>query len=120
VNELPTLPNRIRLSKAASDQLRLLKGRTGLTPNVLSRIAIIISIRAKHDPWQREVDTNGLEINLSTLLGEYAQLYELLLVSKSMAQTPQELTRALVSYVEGGLHSLRGVKNLHGLVAQIT
>jgi len=120
VNELPTLPNRIRLSKTASDQLRLLKSRTGLTPNILARIALILSVRAEHDPWQREVDMEGLEINLPTLLGEYAQLYELLLAKTSRAQTSQELTRALVSHVDGGLHSLRGVKNLHGFVEQIT
>ena len=39
------LPNRIKLSKKATDKLRYLKSKTGLTPNILSRIAIMLAIK---------------------------------------------------------------------------
>ena len=43
------LPNRIKLSKNATDKLRYLKSKTGLTPNILSRIAIMLTIREGSD-----------------------------------------------------------------------
>ena len=35
------LPNRMNLSKTTEDQLKLLKQRTGISPNVSSRIAFL-------------------------------------------------------------------------------
>ena len=38
------LPNRIRISKKATDLLARMKGNTGLTPNILARLAIAHSL----------------------------------------------------------------------------
>lgn len=63
---------RIRFSKQADTWLRVLKSRTGITPNILCRIALCVSLdeagTPKHDTYP---DDSTREISRSTLLGEY-------------------------------------------------
>lgn len=62
--------NRIKVSAAATDRLKHLKGRTGLTPNILCRFGLCLSLgeEAAFEPQHFEED--GLEFNRYTLLGE--------------------------------------------------
>ena len=115
MNGQPNLPNRIRLSQSASDQLGLLKTRTGLTPNILARIAFSYSLRADFDYQQLTPAADGLEFNLVTLLGDYSSLYELLLFQDSQASTSEELSNALISHIENGLTYMMGTKRLTDL-----
>jgi len=116
MNTPPSLPNRIRLSQTSSEQLTWLKAKSGITPNILARIAFSLSLKSEFDFRQLTPQSDGLEFNLGTLLGEHAQLYELLLLDDSNATTSEELNRAMVSHIENGLSYLRGSKSLHGLV----
>ena len=39
------LPNRIKLSTKSTDKFRYLKSKTGLTPNILARIAMMLALK---------------------------------------------------------------------------
>jgi len=63
--------NRIRISEKATFRLNQMKGRTQLTPNILSRIAICYSLNDPTIPNPAEYDEKGQEINRFTLTGEW-------------------------------------------------
>lgn len=63
--------NRIRISEKATHRLSQLKGRTGLTPNILSRIAICYSLNDPTVPNPNDYDERGQELNRYTLTGEW-------------------------------------------------
>jgi len=71
--------NRIRISKSASARLSILKGRTGLTPNILCRLGFCLSLGEPSVPNPEKFDENGQEFNRYTLTGEYDKLYIALL-----------------------------------------
>jgi DNA sulfur modification protein DndE len=71
--------NRIRLSKSASNRLAILKGRTGITPNILCRIGFCVSLSDPTIPNPQNYDENGLELNRFTLTGEYDKFFIALL-----------------------------------------
>lgn len=63
--------NRIRISEKATFRLSQLKGKTGLTPNILSRIAICYSLNDPTVPNPNDYDERGQELNRYTLTGEW-------------------------------------------------
>ena len=63
--------NRIKISKDATIRLRTLKGRTGLTPNILARIALCYSLNYQKISNFIKIDEDGQEFNRYTLTGEY-------------------------------------------------
>lgn len=63
--------NRIRISKGATVRLQQLKGKTGLTPNILSRLAVCYSLNEPRTPIPSEYDEDGQEFNRYTLTGEW-------------------------------------------------
>ena len=71
--------NRIRISEKATFRLNQLKGRTGLTPNILSRIAICYSLNDPTIPNPDEYDETGQEINRYTLTGEWDTFFTALI-----------------------------------------
>ena len=71
--------NRLRLSDEFTYRLRNLKGRTGLTPNLICRIGFCLSLAEPRIPDPARYDENGQEFNRSTLLGDWDDLYEALL-----------------------------------------
>jgi len=52
-----------------------LKARTDLTPNLLARFAICISIKENSIPNPSEYDKDGSILEPSVLFGEYEQIY---------------------------------------------
>ncbi|NIO36322.1 DNA sulfur modification protein DndE [Candidatus Bathyarchaeota archaeon] len=62
--------NRIRISRPATVRLSILKGRTGLTPNILCRIGLCLSLSDPSIPDPQRYDENGQEFNRYTLTGE--------------------------------------------------
>lgn len=63
--------NRIRISKSATVRLSMLKGRIGLTPNILCRIGLCLSLSDPSIPDPQRFDENGQEFNRYTLTGEW-------------------------------------------------
>ena len=50
--------NKVRISKIASVRLSILKGRTGLTPNILCRIGFCLSLSEPSIPNPDDYDEN--------------------------------------------------------------
>lgn len=77
--------NRLRLSSDLTYRLRNLKGRTGLTPNLLCRVGFCLSLREPRIPDPDRYDEDGQELNRTTLVGEWDGLVESLLRSRLVA-----------------------------------
>lgn len=71
--------NRLRLSDDLRFRLRNLKGRTGLTPNLVCRLGFCLSLGEPRVPDPEDYNEDGLELNRSTLLGDWEDFYEALL-----------------------------------------
>ena len=69
---------RIRFSVEADNRLRMLKARTGLTPNILCRLGVCLSMAEPGDPVSDSSEMSQREINRYTLLGEHDKLFVLL------------------------------------------
>ena len=66
---------KLRLTKDASNRLRFLAGKTGLTPNLLCRIGFCLSLGEPAVPNPDEFTDEDREFNRYTLLGEYDPLF---------------------------------------------
>lgn len=76
---------RIPFSEDADKRLRMLKARTGITPNILCRIGFCLSLEEPGKPAISRSDINqGREINRYTLLGKYDSLFIGLLATRMM------------------------------------
>ncbi|MBV5341493.1 MAG: DNA sulfur modification protein DndE [Deltaproteobacteria bacterium] len=72
---------RIPFTVEADNRLRLLKSRTGITPNILCRIGFCMSLEEPGVPFLLPVDSKpGREINRYTLLGKDDLIYVSLLM----------------------------------------
>ena len=67
------------MSKDGTTRLAILKGRTGLTPNILCRIGFCLSISEPGIPNPDVYDEDGQEYNRYTLTGEWDVLFMALL-----------------------------------------
>ena len=70
---------KLRLTKEASNRLRFVAGRTGLTPNLLCRIGFCLSLAEPSLPNPDDYPEEEREFNRYTLLGEYDPLFVALL-----------------------------------------
>ena len=83
--------NKIVLSSEASERLKQLKAKTGLTPNILSRIGFCMSLSEPAVPNPDLYPEEDREFNRYTLLGEWDDLYVALLRQRLLADgLPQE------------------------------
>lgn len=63
--------NKLRISADASSRLRAIRQRTGLTPNLLCRVAIMLSLEEGPIGIPQTLDEDGQEFNAYTLTGDY-------------------------------------------------
>ena len=113
------LPNRVPTSKFAQDQMSLIKQRTGITPNLIARLAIAKSIESKFDYKSINPDKDGKPLTMSTLLGDLSLYYEHLLLDLHGISDPNDVTDALVAHIDNGLGSFRNVKNIRDLLDRL-
>ena len=112
------IPHRLRLSERATGRLRYLKSRTGLTPNILSRFAFLLSARDMRRIAHGPADLSGQEFNAPTLFGEHQELYEVLLVRYlETAADDRDPALVIASHIENGLHKMGHVRSLEDLAA---
>jgi DNA sulfur modification protein DndE len=69
----------VRISKRATVRLSILKGRTGLTPNILCRIGFCLSLSDPSIPNPEDYDEEGQEFNRYTLTGKWDKFFIALL-----------------------------------------
>jgi DNA sulfur modification protein DndE len=62
---------RLKTSKRSAEQLKRLQTSTNLTPNVLARLAVGLSLKSAPLNIEELPDTNGIEFNRHTLTGDY-------------------------------------------------
>lgn len=70
---------KLRLTKEASNRLRFVAGKTGVTPNLLCRIGFCLSLAEPSVPNPNDYPEEDREFNRYTLLGEYDPLFVALL-----------------------------------------
>jgi DNA sulfur modification protein DndE len=71
--------------------MRILKGKTGITPNILARLGFCLSLEEPGVPGNPfEDESAGREIKRVTLLGEHDLVYVCLLRSWIAARGPEK------------------------------
>lgn len=76
---------RIPFTEDTDNRLRMLKGRTGITPNILCRIGFCLSLEEPGIPLDLPDNfKTGREINRYTLLGKYDIIFIALLKTRIM------------------------------------
>lgn len=73
---------RLKTSRKTHDILKELQSSTNLTPNILGRLAISLSLLLNDSIEDFETDTNGLEFNRHTLTGHYDFIYKALIAQQ--------------------------------------
>jgi DNA sulfur modification protein DndE len=108
------LPNRMQLNKTVEEQLKKLKGSTGITPNVSARIAFFRSIESNYtyQPGAPYKLDGSLTLDKFTWLGKTQLVTELLLKQKYPELDGKELQIAWASHIENGVGALRNHKSI--------
>ncbi len=114
------LPNRMNLSRVTEDQLKKLKGYTGITPNVSARIAFFRSIESEFRYSGQELKLDGsLVLDKITWLGETGEVTELMLRMYYPDLSSKEYQQAWAAHVEDGIAAIRNHKGLIDLSISI-
>ena len=110
--------NRIHVSADSRNKLRILKGRTGLLPNVLCRLGLSLSLMEPSIPKPENYDTDGSEFNRYTLMGEWDPLIVALLKERCAADGLPLDNDSLVKQFRAHLN--RGVELLYARVRGVS
>ena len=110
--------NRIHVSADSRNKLRILKGRTGLLPNVLCRLGLSLSLMEPSIPKPEDYDTDGSEFNRYTLMGEWDPLIVALLKERCAADGLPVDNDSLVKQFRAHLN--RGVELLYARVRGVS
>lgn len=99
---------RLRTTTQTATILKSLHSSTGLTPNILSRISISLSLLDPTQPEPVTPESSGIEFNRNTLTGEFDYVYKALIKQHAGKDVPEE------EYFPGlfNAHLERGVKLL--------
>jgi DNA sulfur modification protein DndE len=113
------IATRIRLAPALMQKLSRLKGRTGLTPNILCRIALLYSLRDNlplpNMAPETDETASGVEMNRVTLFGEWEDVYEALVKQWCFERgVTEQHDRTWLDWAL--IHIERGTDYLHGRV----
>jgi DNA sulfur modification protein DndE len=109
--------SKLTVSEQTTHKLKVLKARTGLTPNISSRLALSLSLVEKSMVNPDEYPSDGMEFNRYTLLGEYDSLV-LALLRERCAVDGLDIDSDLTPQLRG--HINRGTEILYAKVRSIT
>ena len=70
------------MSYRSQNNLGMIKRKTGLTPNIMGRFAICLSLHDPSPPNPEEFDEKGSEIHPSVLFGEYEDMFMTLMIQR--------------------------------------
>ncbi|GGD08317.1 DNA sulfur modification protein DndE [Pontibacillus salipaludis] len=100
---------RLKTTAETAEILKNLHNSTGLTPNLLSRIAISLSVLNNDNPGEVVSDRNGLEFNRNTLTGDNDYFYKAIIRQHANREVTEE------EYFPNlfNAHLTRGVKLLN-------
>ncbi len=106
---------RLKTSKETGEILKSLQNSTGLTWNILSRIAVSLSLKNPDAP-PAVPDTAGVEIHRNTMTGEYDYVYKALIRQHAGYHVPEEeyFPDLFNRHIERGIQMLEGEYKLAG------
>lgn len=81
---------RLKTTEKTAISLKYLQGTTGLTPNILARISISLSLLDPELPEDVQPDSKGLEFNRNTLTGEHDYFYKSLIRQHAGRDIPED------------------------------
>lgn len=104
--------SKLKISADATSRLRSLRQRTGITPNLLCRMALMISLEEGSLKGVPVPDEEGSEFNAYTLTGEYGALFSALTrwVEEGASPKTPLSNEQLLALLRGHIH--RGVRTL--------
>ena len=109
--------NKVKISEESTKKLSRLKGFTGLTPNILCRLGICLSLNDPTLPTFEIPDEDGMEFNRYTLTGEY-DAYYIALLKERYNLDDIEISIDITKYFKAHLN--RGVNLLYNRVKSIS
>ncbi|RAT70684.1 DNA sulfur modification protein DndE [Lonsdalea populi] len=116
------LPNRMMLNRQTEDQLKKLKGYTGITPNVAARLAFFRSVESEFR-YSPESDNRKLDgammLDKITWLGETLQATELVLKMLYPQLEQKAMIKAWAAHVEDGIAALRNHRSLRDFLISL-
>lgn len=110
------LPNRVHISKRATELLKQIKAKTGVTPNILCRMALTLSLEENHKANPKITDLNGSEFNLPTLFGDASALYEALILQSHGSLSQKDAQLVLAAHIDNGVDKLKRAKSTSDLL----
>ncbi|EMW1015354.1 DNA sulfur modification protein DndE [Serratia marcescens] len=116
------LPNRMVLSRQTEDQLKKLKGYTGITPNVTARLAFFRSVESefRYSPERDSKKLDGsLVLDKITWLGDTLQTTELVLKMLYPQLDQRAMIKAWAAHVEDGIAALRNHRSLRDFLISL-
>jgi DNA sulfur modification protein DndE len=109
--------NKIRISEKATNYLSYLRAKIKLTPNIVCRFALCLSISDPTPPDTRLDDEKGQEFSRYTLLGEYDEFY-IGILKERMIEDGLDLEKDLSSQLKA--HINRGVMMFHTRIKDLS
>ena len=107
---------RIHTSQRTRGILSSLKSKTGITPNILSRFGICLSLKDPSMPNPDEFDELGTEFLPSVLFGDYEKLSYALMINrlhKDKLDPERDLNKMMRAHLNRGVYSL--ISRVHHL-----
>lgn len=109
--------NRIKISYDATIRLRNLKGKTGVTPNLLCRMALCYSLESQKITNLVEVSEDGQEFNRYTLTGEF-DAYFIALIKERCLQDGIDPEKNFMQYFK--LHLNNGIMAIYSRINNLS
>ena len=106
---------KMNLSKEAEELLRGINTNFGITPNILCRYAVILSLKDSSD-LKLDYDSKGIEFQRYTLTGDYDVLFRELIKNKENKYISDDdyFGVYLKAHIERGIRKLASEINLTG------
>lgn len=108
--------NKIKIDNDITNKLRLLKSRTGLSPNILCRIGFCLSLNEPGVPDTALYDDDGMEFNRYTLTGQWDSFFIALLKERCI-NDGMEIGSCLPAQFVGHLN--RGISTMYSRIKSI-
>ena len=113
------IPSSIAISKRVRDQFQTIKNKTGVTINVLSRIAIALAMESGASV--REItrsDAGGQTLSRDLMFGEHVAVYDAL-IRQFMHDNSVDLPvgQVIAAFIEIGAHKMGHCRSMEDLCA---